>query len=192
MVSCNIRVEEDNGDLDFINEEVDGNSACEIKTFLESVEVDEESFMEDFSGCFWSSMLPEYPSWMCSFKETISEPCTLQDISNLPNIPLMPSYKMMTSSEILDNVVDSSINPICVETVDSTDISVHVGTVESTDNDIDVGTVDSSASACKCCFCNNPEFFIIPEQVICSSNSMSILDQSSYPVVTLNDKKLVE
>ena len=65
----------------------------------------------------------------------------------------------MTSSEILDNVVYSSINPIYVETVDSTDISVYVGTVESTDNDIDVGTVDSSASACKCCFCNNPEFF---------------------------------
>ena len=111
-MSCNILVEEDNNSLDFLEVGVDGNSTLETKTCLEAVEVDEENFIEDFSGCFWSSGLPEYPSWMSSLKETIRDPFILQDITCLPDIPLMPSYEVMTSNMILDDVIESTDNTV--------------------------------------------------------------------------------
>ena len=163
-MSCNILVEEDNSNLDFLEVGVEGNSTLETKTCLEAVGMDEENFIEDFSGCFWSSRLPEYPSWMSSFKETISD-FVLQDITCLPDVPLMPSYEVMTSN--IDEVV------------------------ESTDNTVDVETLESSL-ICNCCLCDSPKFLVIPDQVICNATSMETVDHSSCPIVTLNNKKLVE
>ena len=111
-MSCNILVEEEIDSLDSLDDVVDGNSALETKPCLEAVEVEEENFIEDFSGCFWSSGLPEYPSWMSSLKETIRDPFILQDITCLPDIPLMPSYEVMTSNMILDDVIESTDNTV--------------------------------------------------------------------------------
>ena len=88
---------------------------------------------------------------MRSFKETISEPFVLQDINCLPDVPLMPSYEVMTSSIMLDEVV------------------------ESTDNTVDVETLESSL-ICNCCLCDSPKFLVIPDQVICNSTSMDTIN----------------
>ena len=168
-MSCNILVEEDNNSLDFLEVGVDGNSTLETKTCLEAVEVDEENFIEDFSGCFWSSGLPEYsyPSWMSYFKETISETFVLQDINCLPDVPLTPSCEVMTSSIMFDEVVDSN------------------------DNTVDIKNLVSSLT-CNCCLCDSPHFLVLPDQVVCNLNSIETVDHLTCPVVILSNRQLVE
>ena len=51
--------------------------------------VDDIGLSEDFSGCTWSSTLPEYPPWIGTLKETISD-YELQDLNLLPNMRWNP------------------------------------------------------------------------------------------------------
>ena len=93
---------------------VDGDSC------LETAEVDDESLLEDFSGCTWSSTLPEYPPWIGTLEETISD-YELKDLNVLPDMPLTPSNEVVSNTVKLDNNVEYDNH------------SVHVGTNKSMD-----------------------------------------------------------
>ena len=170
-------VQEENN-LNYFDVGVDSDSALGNETCLGTLEVEDESFIEDFSGCSWSSTLPEYPSWTGSFEETLSDSLVLQDLSCLPDIPLSPSYEVISSTMILDNNVEGTNDSVCVETSESTDTAK-------------VETVEYSSSACECCLCNIPKFLVIPD-VLCNSINMNSSNHSSCPVVTLYGKNLLE
>ena len=62
--------------------------------------VEEDDFLEDYAGCWWTNGFPEnlYPSWLDSFKETISDDKLLKDIY-LPDfdVPVTPEFSVLTS-----------------------------------------------------------------------------------------------
>ena len=143
---------------------VDGDSC------FETAEVDDEGLVEDFSGCTWSSALPEYPPWIENLDETISD-YELQDLNLLPNIPLTPSNEVLSSTAKLDINVEY-------------DNFVHEDNSRSMDT-AKVKSVEYSSSACECCLCKMPEFLVIPD-VSCHALSTNRPNQSSCPVVTLH------
>ena len=76
-MSCNM-LSQEGKTLHHLDVGADGDSALGDETCLETAEVDDESLLEDFSGCTWSSTLPEYPSWIGTLEETLSD-YVLQD-----------------------------------------------------------------------------------------------------------------
>ena len=72
--------------------------------------VEEDDFLEDYAGCWWTNGFPEilYPSWLDSFKETISDNKLLQNIYLPDDVPLAPDINVMTSKVVSNDVeVDS-------------------------------------------------------------------------------------
>ena len=81
-----------------VEEEYVNPDVQSVSDFLEEA----DDFIEHYGGCCWSDGLPEiiYPSWLDSFKETISDNILLQDIY-LPDVPVTPVIEVMTSNIVM-------------------------------------------------------------------------------------------
>ena len=73
----------------------------DFQSFSNSLEEDND-FSEDYSGFWWTTGFPEilYPTWLNSFKETISDDKLLKDVY-LPdfNVPVTPKFSVLSTDQ---------------------------------------------------------------------------------------------